>query len=92
MRLYHCKYRRKDDPSGRVYRTTVVASSTDEARAYVALMDPAFGHTTVSPRRGREVTAESADGLTQSKWRDELMEGTAHFEWHGHDIEVEVVD
>lgn len=43
--------------------------------------------------RGRypEAEPESADGITQAKYRDELMEGVAHFEWHGHDIEVEVI-
>ena len=33
---------------------------------------------------------EQADGMTQAKARDDLRDGVAHFEWHGHDIEVEV--
>ena len=33
---------------------------------------------------------EQQDGMTQAKARDDLRDGVAHFEWHGHDIEVEV--
>jgi hypothetical protein len=35
---------------------------------------------------------EQADGMTAAKARDDLLDGVAHFEWHGHDIEVEVTD
>ena len=68
MHLYSLKYRRQNDPSGRVYRTTVIASSADEAREYIALKDPAFGSTVSSPRRGREVVPpEGDDPLTLAK-------------------------
>ena len=30
------------------------------------------------------------DPMDEAKARDDLRDGVAHFEWHGHDIEVEV--
>lgn len=30
------------------------------------------------------------DGLGQAKAHDDLLDGVAHFDWRGHDIEVEV--
>jgi hypothetical protein len=64
---YHVEYRRKDSAT-RTYRITVLARDADEARAYAAIKDPAFGSTVRSPRRGkRPEPPESADPLTAAK-------------------------
>jgi hypothetical protein len=94
LHLYQVRYRR-EGTSARIYRMTVQARNADEARAYVKARDPLFAHTTASPKKGRAIEPpESSDGLTAAKVyrRDDLVEGVAHFEWHGHDIEVPVVD
>lgn len=97
LHVYRVSYRRADNLA-RIYRITVRARNADEARAYAKLRDPKFGSTVTSPRKGREVLPpESADGITQAKYRDELLEGTAHFDrvttdWHGHSIDIEVID
>ena len=89
---YSVAYRR-DDFTGRVWHVTVTAHDTEEARRLVAIKDPRYSHTVRSPRRGAEVSPpESADPISQAKYRDDLMEGTAHFDWRGWDIEVEVID
>jgi hypothetical protein len=72
--LFSVRYRRNDHPS-REYRMTVVATSADEARAFVALRDSAFHSTPVSPRKGRAVVEpEGEDGITASKRREWVQE------------------
>jgi len=84
MYLYQVRYHRLA-PSRRVYRLTVIAANTDDARRAAAIRDPEFSNTVASPRRlGRLIQEpEQADGLTQSKAREFV-------EWRG--TEVEVVD
>ena len=82
MYLYQVRYHRLT-PSPRVYRLTVIAANTDEARRAAAIRDPEFSHTVASPRRlGRLIQEpEQADGLTQSKAREFV-------EWRGTEVEV----
>jgi hypothetical protein len=50
-----------------------------------------LGHEADARRRfGRYVSEIEDDGLGQAKARDDLLDGVAHFDWRGHDIEVEV--
>ncbi len=67
--IYFLKYRRRDNPN-RTYHETVIARSADEARAYLAIKDPAFGSTTQSPRRGA-VVAEPREFVD---WRGARVE------------------
>ena len=91
MYRYQVRYRRQE-PSERVYRVTVTAKDADDARRMAAIADPSFGSTTQTPRRlGEVMPPEQSDPVTAAKARDDLLDGVAHFDWRGHDIEVEVV-
>ena len=81
--LYSVPYRREGElVLNRVHRVTVVASSAEEARAFARLRDPRYAVTAPpGPRRGREVVAEQADGLTAAKAREFV-------EWRGASVEV----
>ena len=55
--IYRVDYRRTDDlVSGRVCHRTVIARNADEARTFVAIVDPAYAATVRSPRRGAALT------------------------------------
>lgn len=86
---YAVRYRRTTIPS-RIVRMTVNAMNADDARLIVAARDPEFDHTTESPRRGAKVELVPPDPVDEAKRRDDLLSGVAHFDWRGHDIEVEV--
>jgi hypothetical protein len=91
MFRYSIRYRRIGD-TRRVYRITLTARDADDARRLAAIRDPEYGSTIESPkRRGAVLPPESADPITSAKARDDMRDGVARFEWHGHDIEVEVV-
>ena len=90
MYRYQVRYRRQE-PSDRVYRVTVTARDAEDARRMAEIADPAFWATTRSPRRmGEVLPPETSDPMTAAKARDDLLAGVAHFDWRGHDIEVEV--
>ena len=93
MYWYRCRYRRTNETSGKVHTAIVGAHDADDARRKLKVIDVHAGHTTESPRRLRALPSEpeQADGITAAKARDDLLDGVAHFDWRGHDIEVEVV-
>jgi hypothetical protein len=89
--LYRFSVRYRRNLTGPVFRLTVTATDPDDARRMAAIRDPLYLSSVAVKRRGEVLPPESSDGLTSAKARDDLLDGVAHFGWHGHDIEVEVL-
>jgi hypothetical protein len=86
--LYRFSVRYRRNLTGPVFRLTVTATDPDDARRMAAIRDPLYLSSVAVKRRGQVLPPDPMD---EAKARDDLLDGVAHFGWHGHDIEVEVL-
>ena len=74
----------------RVYQLTSLSQRWQHDMNVVRRLVRDETNTTVHELAVPYVSEIQDDGLGQAKARDDLLAGVAHFDWHGHDITVDV--
>ena len=81
---YRLRYRTAGVPS-RIKHLVVGASDADDARREAANLDPEFGYTVESPRRGRPIEVDPIHDAKRQEWLDDPETVAV---WQGVEVEV----